>query len=94
MVKKVVSHVRVNCTYGSGSGVKCGLIRGKRDASNVTDAESKDWMDTMCHKLEANPLLDQGFSFDLIKDIFEEVDGKTSAGNCSYRICASFCIVE
>ena len=85
MVKKVVGHVGVHCTYVSGSGVKCGPGRGKRDVSDVTDPQSKAWMDKMCAELEDNPLLEQGFSFDLVKDVFEEADKGTGTGNCSYR---------
>ena len=80
-VRKVVSHVSVNCSYGSGSGVRCGVSRGKRDALGEPDPGSQEWMDSVCAQLEDNPMMEQGFPFDLVGDILQEVDQHDGAGN-------------
>ncbi|KAK7089085.1 uncharacterized protein [Littorina saxatilis] len=80
-VRDVVDWVKSHCSVGTG-GVSCEFNRRRRDVHNVPDNATLESENKLCDKiLHDSIILQQGFTFDLIKDVFEEVDRGHSEGN-------------
>ena len=80
-VRKVTTWVKENCSgsigFPSGVSVTCRFNGRKRDL----DSKTKESLDKACEPIKDNPfVLNERFSLALVKDIFEEVDGKDNPG--------------
>ena len=80
-IRKTTSWVKDNCSGSigipSGSSVTCRFNGRKRDL----DSKTKESLDKACEPIKDNPfVLNERFSLALVKDIFEEVDGKDNPG--------------
>ena len=83
-VKTATNWVNDNCNRGDDS-ISCSYS-WKRDLNK----KSKASLDKACQQLmqDSSYVLDGGFSFRLVKDIFKEVDGKDNQGKL--EVCRLF----
>ena len=59
------------------------VCRFKRDAGNVTDDDFGESRDELCEKLLENPAFKAGLSLEMVRALFQEVDGDGEAGKHS-----------
>ena len=68
--RAVVRWVRERCSRGS-----CIFIRFRREAGNLRDDDFEESRDELCEKLLENPAFKVGLSLEMVRALFQEVDG-------------------
>ena len=71
--RAVVRWVRSYCSF-RGRGFRC-TYRFRRDAGNVTDDDFEESREELCEKLLENPAFKVGLSLEMVRALFQEVDG-------------------
>ena len=79
--RQTTDWVREHCSVHAGSregvGVECSLNRRRRQLDPKTVA----MLDELCAVIEDSSYALTGISGELVEALFEEVDGRTNAGN-------------
>ena len=70
-VGAVVRWVKDHCSF-RGLGIVC---RFKREAGNVRDDDFEGSREELCEKLLENPAFKAGLSLEMVRALFQEVDG-------------------
>ena len=76
----MVGWVKEHCTLRSGIHCTFSLGRKRRDTSEVVDPKVLESKNKVCEAVLDNPLESEGISFEMVKDLFEEVDRTGGSG--------------